>query len=147
MSDAVTRPTDVPIDDFIEAVEPPAKRDDARVLDALFRRVTGESPRIWGASIIGYGEYQTVYASGRKVHWLRTGFSPRKAKHSLYLMSAYADEDAARERAALLQRLGKHSEGKSCLYINKLKDVDMGVLEDLVAADWRAMRRLYPADS
>jgi hypothetical protein len=131
---------------FIEAVEPPAKRADAEALDALFRKVTGESPRLWGPTIIGYGEYRTTYESGRAVHWMRSGFSPRKAKHSLYLNGGYCDAAAATERAAILARLGKHSEGKSCLYINKLADVDLGVLEEMIAADWQAMLRIYPPD-
>ena len=134
------------VDTFIAAVEPVAKRAEAEVLDTLFRKVTGESPRMWGPSIIGYGEYRTTYASGREVHAMRSGFSPKKAKHSLYLTSAYCDDGAAAERAAILARLGKFSEGKSCLYINKLADVDLAVLEEMIAADWAAMLRLYPKD-
>lgn len=99
---------------------------------------------MWGDSIIGFGEYRTTYASGRSVEWMRAGFSSRKAKHSLYLMGGYCDDLAARERAEALSRLGKYRSGKSCLYINKLADVDMDVLEDLVARDWAAMGRIYP---
>ena len=98
---------------------------------------------MWG-SIIGFGEYRTTYASGRKVHCQRSGFATRKAKHSLHLMGGYIDEEAAAERADELSRLGKHSEGKSCLYINKLADVDMAVLEQVIAKDWAAMNRIYP---
>ncbi|MEL6878751.1 MAG: DUF1801 domain-containing protein, partial [Pseudomonadota bacterium] len=94
MSDAKTQITDVDPADFIAAVEPEAKCEDAKVLDALFRKVTGEEPQMWGPSIIGYGQYRTTYASGRDVHWMRAGFSPRKAKHSLYLMGGYCDEIA-----------------------------------------------------
>ncbi|QIQ88070.1 DUF1801 domain-containing protein [Erythrobacter sp.] len=144
MADAKILPNAGSVEAFLASVEPPAKREDARALDALFRRVTGEEPVMWGASLIGYGEYETVYASGRAVRWMRSGFSPRKAKHSLHLMAGYSDPEAARERAAILERLGKHSEGKSCLYVNKLADVDMAVLEELIAADWRAMQRIYP---
>jgi hypothetical protein len=115
------------------------------VLDALFRKVTGEQPQMWGLSIIGYGVYNTTYASGRDVTWMRAGFSPRKAKHSLYLMGGYCDDIAAQRREELLAKLGKHATGKSCLYINKLADVDMDVLEQLIAADWVAMSRVYPA--
>ncbi|MGQ7829390.1 DUF1801 domain-containing protein [Altererythrobacter sp. Z27] len=130
--------------DFITSVNPEAKREEARVIDALFRKVTGEQPRMWGPTIIGYGEYRTTYASGRDVHWMRAGFSPRKAKHSLYLMGGYCDELAGQQRDELLKRLGKHSTGKSCLYINKLADVDMSVLEEMIASDWEAMKRRFP---
>ena len=75
---------------------------------------------------------------------MRTGFSPRKAKHSLYLMGGYCDEAEAARRKEKLDRLGKWSRGKSCLYINKLDDVDMDVLEEIVADDWETMNALYP---
>ena len=147
MAEAKTQITDVDPADFIAEVEPAAKRVEAERLDALFRKVTGEVPQMWGSSIIGYGSYRTTYASGRDVHWMRAGFSPRKAKHSLYLMGGYCDDLAARRRDALLAQLGKYKTGKSCLYINKLADVDMNVLEDLVDADWQAMQRLYPEEA
>lgn len=99
---------------------------------------------MWGPTIIGYGEYRATYASGRDVHSLRTGFSPRKAKISLFLMGGYADADTGRNRDELLARLGKHSTGASCLYVNKLADIDLAVLEEMIAADWAAMARIYP---
>ena len=144
MAEAKTQITAVDPADFIAAVEPEKRREEALVLDALFRRVTGETPKMWGPSMIGYGEYRTTYASGRDVHWMRTGFSPRKAKLSLYLMGGYCDELTGKQRDELLARLGKHSTGASCLYMNKLADIDMAVLEEMLAADWAAMARLYP---
>lgn len=144
MAEAKTRITGEDPAEFIARVEPAARREEAKLLDALFRKVTAEQPRMWGPSIIGYGEYRTTYASGRDVHWMRTGFSPRKAKHSLYLMGGYCDKVAAKRREELLARLGKYSTGKSCLYINKLADVGLGVLEEMIAADWQAMARTYP---
>lgn len=144
MAEAKTTITDVAVEAFLAAVEPPAKREDAAVLDALFRRVTGEAPRMWGPSMIGYGEYRTTYASERDVHWMRAGFSPRKAKHSLYLMGGYCDDLAAASHARALARLGKYTTGKSCLYVNKLADIDMAVLEEIIAADWATMLRLFP---
>lgn len=146
MAEAKTQPTDISAADFIAAVEPVGKREDAQVLDTIFRRVTGAEPVMWGGSIIGYGSYKTTYASGRDVHWMRAGFSPRKAKHSLYMMGGYCDELTGKKRDAQLEKLGKHSRGKSCLYINKLADIDLAVLEDMIAADWEAMRRIYPED-
>ena len=144
MAEAKTQITDVDPADFIASVEPEAKREDAKVLDALFRKATGENPQMWGPSIIGYGTYNTTYASGRDVTWMRAGFSPRKAKHSLYLMGGYCDEVAAKRREELLAKLGKYKTGKSCLYINKLADVDLDVLEAMIRADWETMARIYP---
>ncbi|WP_390587230.1 DUF1801 domain-containing protein [Erythrobacter sp. MTPC3] len=146
MANAKTIPTNASVDAFIDAVQPEAKREEARVLNAIFRRVTGTEPQLWGPSMIGYGDYRTVYDSGRHVHWMRSGFSPRKAKHSIYLMGGYCDDAAAKEREEALSRLGKYKTGKSCLYINKLADVDLDVLEELIAKDWAAMNRIYPKD-
>lgn len=146
MAEAKTQITDVDPAEFIARVEPDRKREEAKELDALFRRVTGEPPRMWGPSIIGYGSYRTTYASGRDVHWMRAGFSPRKARHSLYLMGGYCDDMASKRREELLAKLGNYTTGKSCLYINKLANVDMQVLEDMIAADWEAMQRVYPDD-
>lgn len=144
MGEAKTTITDVAAETFIEGVEPPAKREDARVLDALFRKVTGEPPKMWGPSIIGYGEYSTTYDSGRKVTSLRVGFSPRKAKHSLYLSAGgRTPEDEAR-RTEALGRLGKFSRGTSCIYVNKLADIDLAVLEEMIADGWAASLRDLP---
>jgi hypothetical protein len=76
---------------------------------------------------------------------MRTGFSPRKARHSLYLMGGYCDQETGGRHAAALDRLGKHARGKSCLYVNKLADIDLAVLEEMIRADWEAMNRRYPA--
>lgn len=145
MSDNKTVPTNAEVDAFIDAVEPAAKREDAKVLDALFRKVTGEQPRMWGPTIIGYGSYHYKYESGREGDASRSGFSPRKAKHSLYLMGCYCDEETEKRTVEQLSRLGKHSRGKSCLYINKLADVDLDVLEEMIADNWETMNRIYPA--
>lgn len=146
MAELKTMITQVDVDAFIASVEHTARRKEAAVLDALFRKATGEMPKMWGASIIGYGEYRTTYASGRDVHWMRSGFSPRKAKHSLFLMGGYCDDITSAHRAEALARLGKHSTGKSCLYITKLADVDLAVLEKIIAADWQTMQQLFPAN-
>lgn len=146
MGDNKTRPTVIAAEKFIDAVEHAGKRSDAKMLDAMFRRVTGEQPVMWGPSMIGYGSYHYKYDSGREGDFLRTGFSPRKAKHSLYLMGGYCEDVTAQRNEALLATLGKHSKGKSCLYINKLADVDMAVLEELVRVNWEAMNRVYPAE-
>lgn len=130
MSKAENKTTVTPVDpaDFIAAVDHPTRRADALVLDGLFRRVTGFQPRMWGPTIIGYGQYHYTYDSGREGDFLATGFSPRKANLSIYIMPGYADF------GAILDRLGKHRIGKSCLYVNKLADIDLTVLEELVRA-------------
>ncbi|WP_282181461.1 DUF1801 domain-containing protein [Aliiroseovarius marinus] len=133
-----TAPTDQRVEDFIAAVEPDAKRDDARQLDQLFREVTGYQPVMWGPSIIGYGQYHYVYDSGRQGDFLATGFSPRKARHSIYIMPGYADF------GDILVRLGKHKMGKSCLYVNKLADIDLDVLAELIRAGLANLNQKWP---
>jgi hypothetical protein len=145
MGDGNTKPTEVTVAAFLDAVEPPAKRDDGQVLDALFRKVTGEAPRMWGPTIVGYGEYNTVYDSGRKVQCARVGYSPRKAKHSLYVECKCGDETVDAEYEALLAKLGKHALGNGgCLYLNKLADIDLSVLEQMIAHGWKNSFVRYP---
>ena len=146
MSENKTKPTQMSPTAFIEAVEHAGKREDAKVLDAMFRRVTGDEPRMWGPTMIGYGTYHYKYDSGREGDFLRTGFSPRKAKHSVYLMGGYCDDVTSKKNEEILSRLGKYSQGKSCLYINKLADVDLAVLEELLRVNWDAMNKLYPPE-
>ena len=133
-----TQPTAMDPDAFLATVEPERRRQDGRALLALFDRITGLKAQMWGASIIGYGRYHYTYDSGREGSHLITGFSPRKAALSIYIMPGY------RDMSEKLERLGKHKIGKSCLYINKLADVDMEVLENLIRNDWEAMARKYP---
>lgn len=144
MAEAKTKPTNASVESFIDAVEPASKREDARVLDALFRKVTGEKPRMWGPTMIGYGQYHYKYDSGREGDHMRSGFSPRKAKHSLYLMGRYCDEATGEKVDGLLEKMGKHTTGASCVYVNKLADIDLDVLEEIIALCWDAMNRKYP---
>ena len=136
-----TKATGVSVADYIAAQDSAQRREEADALDALFRRVTGCEPQMWGPSIIGYGSYHYKYESGREGTMCRTGFSPRKAALTLYAMGGPADLAAG---AGLLARLGKHTTGKGCLYIKKLADVDLGVLEELVVLSWERMNREYP---
>lgn len=146
MSENKTKPTNLSAEAFIAAVENTAKREDAQILDALFRKVTGAPPVMWGPSIIGYGSYHYRYDSGREGDICRTGFSPRKAKHSLYLLGCGADGDEARF-AALLERLGKYSRGKGCLYVNRLADIDLAVLEEMIALSWANSLERWPLEN
>ena len=142
MSEPKTRPTDASVEDFIASVDNARRREDARVMDVLLREVTGQAPVMWGPSIIGYGSYDYVYDSGHSGTMCRAGFSPRKAAMTLYLMGHYCDRQP--EADALLVRLGNYKTGKSCLYINKLADVDLEVLERLVVLSWDVMNERYP---
>lgn len=137
-----TKATEVSVADYIAAVPDERRREEATVIDALHRRVTGLEPAMWGRSIIGYGSYNYKYDSGREGTMCRGGFSPRKAALTVYLMGNYCNHQAKADD--LFARLGKHKTGKSCLYINKLADVDLAVLEELVALSWQAMNEAYP---
>ena len=114
-------PDEMAVLDYVAAVEHPTRKADGETLDALYRTVTGWSPRMWGPTIIGYGSYDYVYDSGRSGTSLAAGFSPRKSNLSIYIMPGYADF------GDILGRLGKHKMGKACLYINKLADVDVDI--------------------
>jgi len=121
-----TRVTKVSPAEFVAAVEHPVRRADAEQLLTFFSRITGLTAKMWGPSLIGYGEYHYKYESGREGDMLITGFSPRKANLVFYIMPGYQDLNE------MLGRLGKHKVGKSCLYVNKLADIDMDVLEEIV---------------
>lgn len=144
MAENKTVPSAGSVEEFIEGVEPASKREDARVLDALFRKVTGQEPQMWGPTIIGYGGYHYKYDSGREGDACRSGFSPRKAKHSLYLMGRYCDEATGKKVDTLLEAMGKHKSGASCVYVNKLADIDLDVLKEIIGVCWEAMERKYP---
>jgi hypothetical protein len=133
-----TKPTQTTVEDFLATVEPEAKRDEARQLDQLFRKVTGWQPVMWGPSMVGYGQYHYKYASGREGDFLATGFSPRKAQHSIYILPGYTDF------GEILTRLGKHSIGKSCLYVKRLADINLDVLAELIEAGLKDLGEKYP---
>lgn len=134
-----TQATKVNPKDFVAAVEPEKRKADAEVLLDFFGRVTGLKPQMWGPTIIGYGRYHYKYESGREGDAILTGFSPRKQNLVLYVMPGYRFGDMQEK----LARLGKHKLGKSCLYINKLADVDMDVLEEIVLDGVAYMRDKY----
>ena len=124
-----TKPTSSSVEAFINAVKDEQKRNDSFVILEMMRKSTGEEPKMWGSSIIGFGNVR--YKSpktGREVDWLRIGFSPRKANLSLYLSMDI------KKHAATLKKLGKHKTGVGCLYINKLEDIDMNVLKGMIAS-------------
>lgn len=129
MAELKTKPNDGDVYGFLNSIENPEKRQDALTLCHLFEKVTGEKPKMWGPSIIGFGSYHYRYASGQEGDWFIAGFSPRKANFSLYMLP-YIDESLE----PVLKRLGKYKTGKSCLYINRLSQIDIKVLEELLRA-------------
>ena len=133
-----THATTARVEEFLNSVEPGRKRAEAFELDRLFRKVTGWQPRMWGSCMIGYGEYHYTYESGREGDFLATGFSPRKARHSIYIMPGYGNY------GDILSRIGKHSTGKSCLYINKLADIDLDVLAELIRSGLADLAKKHP---
>ena len=138
MAEAKTKPTTGKPDEFIASVRDPARRADAAALVRIFRRATGERPVMWGSSIVGFGKYHYRYASGREGDMCLAGFSPRSTALVLYALSG------AKGERELLARLGKFKQGKACLYVKRLDDVDAKVLEDLVrqsAAHTRATQQ------
>lgn len=138
MAELKTKPTRASVRAFLDGIADPDRRRDAKAVARIMKRVTGEPPRMWGSAIVGYGTYDYRYESGRSGTWMRTGFSPRKQALTVYVMGGF------RTHASLLKRLGKHSTGKSCLYIKRLEDVDLAVLEQLIADGWDHMAELYP---
>ncbi|RII41193.1 DUF1801 domain-containing protein [Galactobacter valiniphilus] len=131
MAENTTQWTDVDPVAWVEAVEHPTRRTDGLALLALLREVTGQEPRMWGPSIVGFDEYAYFYPTGHSGTAPVMGFSPRKASLSLYGFTGQPEE------AELLAKLGKHKIGKSCLYINKLADVDPDVLRELAVTGFK----------
>jgi len=126
MTELKTKPNDQSVQAFLNSVAHEKKREDSHTILKLMQEVTGEEPKMWGDSIVGFGTYHYRYASGREGDMPLTGFSPRKQNLTLYILSGFDDYDD------LLGRLGKFKTGKSCLYVNKLEDIDLKVLRELV---------------
>lgn len=126
MAENKTRKTGASVEEFLSSVENKRRREDGQRLLTMMQEITGLEPEMWGPSIIGFGDYHYRYESGREGDMFLTGFSPRKQSLSLYVMDGFDGRDE------LLNRLGKHRKSVSCLYINKLADVDMDVLRELI---------------
>ena len=123
------------VDKFIKSITDERVQKDSFKLIEVMQKATRSEPKMWGASIIGFGSYHYKYASGREGDWFLTGFSPRKQNLTLYIMSGFDEYDV------LLKKLGKHTTGKSCLYIKRLADVDMKALRELVTKSVKSMQR------
>ena len=123
---AKTVPTTGSVPAFLDAIADPAQREDCRALAALMQKATGKEPTMWGPSIVGFGSYHYKYASGREGDAPLVGFSPRKGNISVYVMPGFEGYDG------LMKKLGKYKAGKACIYIKKLEDIDVKVLQELV---------------
>ena len=139
LAEIKTKQTTASVEDFINNVSDAQKRKDSLVLLEMMKKASGEEPKMWGSSLIGFGNkrYKSP-ATGREVDWLLIGFAPRKANLSLYLMMDI------KKQAATLKKLGKHKTGKSCLYINKVQDIDLPTLKELVARSVDHMLKTNP---
>lgn len=129
LAEIKTKQTEASVTDFINSVESEQKRKDSFTILDMMKKATGEEPKMWGSSIIGFGNKRyKSQATGREVDWMLIGFSPRKANISLYLTTNIKNQ------AATLEKLGKHKTGVGCIYINKLEDIDIKVLENMIGA-------------
>lgn len=141
MYELKTKPNDLSVIEFIEKVESPQKKEDAYKILDIFTETSGFEPKMWGDSIIGFGQYHYVYKSGHEGDAPLVGFSPRKSNFSLYF--AAGDED----RDKLLRKFGKHKSGAACVYIKKLEDVDVDVMKELIIQSIEFLNGLYPPES
>ncbi len=128
------------VEAFLGSVANEKRRQDSFAVLELMKQVTGKKPEMWGDSIVGFGSYHYKYASGREGDWFLVGFSPRAQNLTLYIMSGFDGYET------LLGKLGKHTTGKSCLYVKKLEDVDMDVLKDLVRQSVAHMEKINPTN-
>ena len=140
MAETKTKPTEVSVDEFINTVENPKKREDAVALKQMMEEITGEKATMWGPSIVGFGKYHYQYASGHSGDAPIIGFSPRKAAISLYLLSCEQQQDEP-----LLKTLGKFKKSVACIYANKLSDLDQSVLRELIRKSYQFTKTLYPS--
>jgi len=140
VSEAKTKPTTVSVTAILAAIEDAERRKDCKTLNAMMKRATGCPGKMWGASIVGFDTYHYKYASGHEGDSCVVGFSSRKSDISIYLLAGYETGETKK----LLAKLGKHKIGKACLYIKRLSDVDLAVLEQLVVRSVAYIKRQYP---
>ena len=137
MAQNKTQPTKLKVSEFIAGIENKTKRDDCRELMKLMSEITGNRAKMWGTAIVGYGKYHYKYESGREGDFFLTGFSPRKQALSIYIVSGFSNNPE------LMEKLGKHKTGKSCLYVKKLDDVDRPALAQLIEESVAYIRKKY----
>lgn len=139
MATLKTQPNSSSVEKFLNSIEDQQKKEDSFTLLKLFEEWTHQSPKMWGDSIIGYGSYHYHYDSGREGDWFLTGFSPRKQNLSLYIMSGFERYDD------LMGQLGKYKTGKSCLYVRRLADIDLDILQELISQSVQYLKEKYPS--
>lgn len=130
-----TKPRSASVDKFIDKIEDPQKKQDSRKILEIMKEITGESPVMWGETIIGFDKYRYKYASGREGEWMATGFSPRKLNLTIYLNYGFEN------KKEFMDKLGKYKTGKACLYIKKLEDVDIDILRDLIRETYLEVKK------
>ena len=138
MAELKTKKTEASAKDYIDAIENEQRRADCIAVDRLMEEITGHKAAMWGPSIVGYGTYHYVYASGREGDWMATGFSSRKQALTLYIMAGFKRYDE------LMLKLGKFKTGSSCLYVKKLDDIDLDVLKTLIKESYDFIQKRYP---
>lgn len=137
MAELKTKPAEKKVEEFLRAIADEGRRADCLSLSELMKRVTGEPPKMWGPGMVGFGSYHYRYESGREGDWFLAGFAPRKANLVVYVMAGFDGHEK------IMARLGKYKTGKSCLYVKRLADVDMAVLEALVTTSVVHMKKIY----
>lgn len=137
MAENKTRKTSVKVADFLASIEDPKKRADCRAVASMMRKATRKNAKMWGSSIVGYGNYDYKYESGREGSFFLCGFSPRAQNVTIYIIPGFSMFQP------LLSKLGKYKTGKSCLYVRKLQDVDTAVLQKLIDSSVAHMHRKY----
>jgi hypothetical protein len=134
MAENKTKPTAKSVPDFLDAIDDPVRKKDCQTIAAIMEELSGSKPKMWGDSMVGFGDYRYKYASGREGDWFLVGFSPRKQNLTLYIMGYlefYTD---------ILKGLGKFKHGKGCLYIKKLEDIDLDVLKTLISTSIKRLK-------
>jgi Domain of unknown function (DU1801) len=134
MAEPKTKPTSQSVKDFLNQISDEERRADCFAVAKIMEEITGEKPKMWGPSIVGFGSYHYKYASGREGDWPEMGFSPRKKDLTLYIMMGFE------KHADLMEKLGKHSTSKSCLYIKRLSDVHIPTLKKLIKIGLKDLR-------
>ncbi|HUF67275.1 MAG TPA: DUF1801 domain-containing protein [Longimicrobiales bacterium] len=137
MAELKTKRTEESVDAFLDAIDDETRRKDCKTVLKIMKKATKAKPKMWGPSIVGFGDYHYKYESGREGDWFLAGFSPRKRDLTLYIVAGFDRYEA------LMARLGKHTTGKSCLYIKRLSDIDTTVLEELVTASVQHMKQRH----
>lgn len=136
MKENKTKQTDINVGDYLDSIEDPKRKNDCIIVAGIMKEITGEEPKMWGDSIVGFGSYHYKYASGREGDWFITGFSSRKQNLSIYLHYGFEEEKK------LMEKLGKYKTGKACLYIKKIEDISQEVLKELIEKSIEKSREL-----